>query len=285
MERRVVWIHGIGDHRPGYSAGWRQIFNRHFQLNDESYLEVCWDPVFDGIGAATRGRPRQPSVVLSRAEEQAARDLGIELTTILQARASAFQSGLAPVSTRSRRPAALEWGAYNRQARTATRGAFDFILKPDEFLGDFAKYLISRRLRTAVKETLKAQLRPLVGQNQRISIVAHSWGTVVAYDALIDLESEQPGLTIANLFTLGSPLWGVRWLLEERSGRKPGNLTTWVNIHAVFDIVGSWLKPGFRVDHDYQVPTMGRTPHGSYFESANDLVQKELITPLVLGTQ
>src|SRR5204863_7889770 len=118
---------------------------------------------------------------------------------------------------------------------------------------------------------LQDQLRPLGGAGDAISIIAHSWGTVVAYESLIDLEVELPAFQLADLFTLGSPIWAVHQLLDDRSGRKPRNTGKWVNIHAQGDVIGSWLTPGFRVDKDYAVPNFGNTndAHGSYFFPGN----------------
>jgi len=134
-------------------------------------------------------------------------------------------------------------------------------------------------------EKLKQQLRPLVGQGDAISIIAHSWGTVVAYESLIDLEVELPVFQLADLFTLGSPLWAVQQLLDDRSGRKPRNTGKWVNIHAQGDVIGSWLKPGFRVDQDYAVPDFsnGRDPHGSYFLPGNAAVQDNIVEVTIEG--
>jgi hypothetical protein len=117
----------------------------------------------------------------------------------------------------------------------------------------------------------------------RISVVAHSWGTVVAHDALLDLEAESPTLEVANLITLGSPLWLVRRFLEDSSGRKSGRLDRWTNVHARGDLVGSWLSRGFEVDEEYQVPSFGDgDPHGSYFVAGNAAVQGEIVAPSIL---
>jgi hypothetical protein len=116
-----------------------------------------------------------------------------------------------------------------------------------------------------------------------ISVISHSWGTVVAYDSLIDLATEVPSLRITNLFTLGSPLWLVRLLLDDSSGRKPEQLRFWMNVHARGDLVGSWLKPGYALDRDFEVPSIGRDAHGSYFVKDNPAVQRDLIAARILG--
>ena len=167
--------------------------------------------------------------------------------------------------------------------RQVPRGFWDVVLNPGESIGDFARYLASRTLRLAVKECFKLQVRPLIGANVEITVISHSWGTVVAHDALVDLAAEAPKLRVAHLFTLGSPLWLVRPFLEERGGRRPAPVGYWMNVHAKGDAVGSWLKPDFKVDTDYEVPSLGGSPHGSYFVKGNEAVQRDLIAKRVLG--
>jgi hypothetical protein len=158
-----------------------------------------------------------------------------------------------------------------------------WILDPKDYVGEFITYLVNRGVRTAVKERLKQQLRPLVGQGDTISIIAHSWGTVVAYESLIDLEGELPTFKLANLFTLGCPLWLVHYLLDDRSGRKPHNTSEWVNIHAQGDPIGAGLKPGFQVDQDFADFNNSSNAHNSYFLAGNTAVQRDIVAKTVLG--
>jgi metacaspase-1 len=279
MPHRVMWVHGIGAHQPGYSRSWQDAFNPHLNLQPSDFLEVCWNTVFDKTAGATRSAEGGEAVALTEAEQIAADQVREELVTLLQARADALAT---PGSALTR--GGDDVIEYDDLAYAATtRGAFDWLFKPDEYLGDFVKYLVSRSVRTAVKETVKTQLRPLAGSDVEIAIVAHSWGTVVAYDALLDLEIEQPQLRIANLITLGSPLWMVRRLLDDRSGRKPGQLRAWINIHARGDLVGAWLKPAFRNDKDFAVPSVpGAGAHSSYFVVPNEAVQRDIVARTIL---
>lgn len=282
MQHRIVWVHGIGPHSPGYSGEWQTVFNQSLNLTPAEYLEVCWDTVFDQAQGATRSAEGGSAVALTAQEQLAAEEVRQELETLLQARASALgQEGTA--ATRSGSAAVVEYDEFRGGAAT-TRGALDWLFKPDEYLGDFAKYLVSRSVRTAIKEKAKEVLRPLADAQTSVSIIAHSWGTVVSYDALLDLEVELPRLKVANLITLGSPLWMVRRLLEDRSGRKPGQTARWINIHARGDLVGSWLQPAFRDDKDFLVPAFGNVgAHSSYFAPNNAAVQREIIARYVVG--
>ncbi len=287
MEDRVVWVHGIGDHQPGYSAPWEQSFNTHLVLPHESYVEVVWESVFDAARRAMRQERRGAGAPLglTRREQLAEAEVREQLKAILIARASAFEEARPPDPTvrRGRRRAdrgVMEWSALQRAARQ--RGPFDWLPRVDEYIGDFTAYLVSRRVRAAVQEEAKKVLRPFASGDFHVSIVAHSWGTVVAYDALLDLEQETPDLRVAHLFTLGSPLWLVRFLLEDTSGRKPGGLGFWMNVDARGDLIGSWLSPAFEVDRDLQVPSFGDAdPHGSYFVEGNEAVQRDLIATTI----
>lgn len=286
MPQRIVWVHGIGEHHPGYSAPWVEVFDPF--LKPCAYLEVCWDTVFTAGGAFAAGESVEFGSILREAtltprQQAQADDLQAELATILQARADALRprnDGPAAFAVEGR----LEWSdRFGVTASAQLLGLPDWLTNPDAYLGDFIKYLVSRRVRNAVKEKAKEKLRPLAGTGDRCALITHSWGTVVAYDALLDLATETPNLPITDLFTLGSPLWLVRRLLQDSSGRKPPQTATWINIHAEGDPVGSYLRPAFAVDNDYLVPTLGPDPHGSYFVSGNILVQHDIIAAAVLG--
>jgi len=273
-KRRIVWVHGIGEHRTGYSKPWRTVFNEFFDLADADYVEVLWEPVMEGRIPGARA-VRAGATRLTPEERAEERRIRAELEARL-AQQAVTEGGAGARDLGGPR----EWGAARRGT---PRGLWDVITNPGESIGDFARYLASRRLRLAVKECFKLRLRPLAGENVAISVISHSWGTVVAHDALVDLAAEMPDLEVANLFTLGSPLWLVRPFLEERSGRRPECVGFWMNVHARGDLVGSWLKPGFRADRDYEVPSVGRDAHGSYFAKGNEAVQRDLIAARILG--
>lgn len=274
MQHRIIWIHGIGDHQAGYSASWTTAYNEYFQLASDSYLEVCWDTVFD----APRDLDSPEPIDLTPQEQLAEQEVREDLATILLARSSALEQA---DGARGLDDGTVEWSEYQG---AGSRGSFDWLFDPNESIGDFTKYLVSRSIRSAIKEQAKALLRPLVSPDYRISVIAHSWGTVVAYDSLLDLLAEQPGLRVANLITLGSPLWAVRRFLDDRSGRKPGQVARWVNVHARGDVVGAWLSSGFRVDKEFEVSNFGTAgAHSSYFVPHNVAVQRDIVTPFVLG--
>ncbi|MBV8822978.1 MAG: hypothetical protein JO123_09330 [Ktedonobacteraceae bacterium] len=255
---RVVWVHGISDYKAGYSIPWEAAFNTYLNFPDSDYLEALWSPVFTGANR----------ISLTPEEQFAADELHKALATTLLARATAQLPGVSALLG--------EWSTLTDKLA--------LLPNPDDYIGEFTRYLASRTVRTAVKEKLKEKLRPLAASGDDISLISHSWGTIVAYESLLDLETELPTFTLRNLFTLGSPLWMVQLLLDDRSGRKPGNTSTWVNIHARGDLIGSWLRPGFQDDKDFAVPSFGTgNAHLSYFVPGNVAVQRDIVKVTILG--
>jgi len=60
--------------------------------------------------------------------------------------------------------------------------------------------LARKVLRDELKEVLREE------QGQELMVVAHSMGSIIAYDALRDLGQSDPDLAISHLVTIGSPL-------------------------------------------------------------------------------
>ena len=107
-----------------------------------------------------------------------------------------------------------------------------------------------------IRETAISRLIDLVGPETRI-VVAHSLGTVVAYEALC----ANPDRRVQSLVTLGSPL-GIRGLIFDRlmpppksdesgvlRGHWPGGVEEWTNVADTGDIVAlvEDLRPLFGV--------------------------------------
>jgi hypothetical protein len=272
---RVVWVHGLGDVRAGYSDSWRAAFNTYLRFPDADFIEVLWDTVFAPAApvAAIAGQ-LAPAVVLTPQEAADEAALRLNLQAAFGARAAALAH--TPLADQLR----LVPGVAGFRFPLPN-------LPPDFFtnayLGEFTRYLISPTIRGAVKEKFKEKLRPLAGTGDMISVIAHSWGTVVAYEGLMDLHAQQLNLPIANLITLGSPLWIVRPFLDYNAGLKPAQVADWLNIFAEGDVIGSYLKPSYQVDNDQEVPNFGSgDPHGSYFLPGNVAVQRDLVARAIL---
>src|SRR5690348_12886157 len=92
---RIVWIHGIGHQRAGYSLPWRQAFNPALNFDETQYREALWGPVFtaETVFSAVLDSPSllQSSMALNPAEIVRANELLKSLTTTIQARKSAQQ--------------------------------------------------------------------------------------------------------------------------------------------------------------------------------------------------
>jgi len=231
--------------------------------------------VFSSTNSANNQAKNLLATPLTVQEQYAEAKLRQNLTTVLLARATAQAQSPALVG---------EWSQLTQKVASGQIVLPPWLTNPDAYIGEFVKYLVNQDIRNAVKEKAKMQLRLLASSVCNCSIIAHSWGTVVAYESLLDLELEEPGFQLAHLFTLGSPLWLVQSLLEDSSGRKPRNVMNWVNVHAQGDPIGAGLTPGFQVDADFLVPIFDDAdPHGSYFETGNVEVERDIIAVDIVG--
>ena len=94
-----------------------------------------------------------------------------------------------------------------------------------------------------VRELLKQELRPLLSNSDKVLLIGHSMGSVIAYDALWELSHLEnlPG-KIDLFLTIGSPL-GMNYVQRRLIGNKysgkkkyPTNIKHWVNISSVGDV-------------------------------------------------
>lgn len=107
-----------------------------------------------------------------------------------------------------------------------------------------------------VRELLKAPLRRMLTRGERVLIIGHSMGSVIAYDALWELTHVEKIPQRVDLFlSLGSPL-GMRFTQarligthEQGQRRYPHNIRRWVNVSAHGDltaldvVLGDDFKP------------------------------------------
>jgi hypothetical protein len=275
MDYRVVWVHGIGPTQPGYSKDWDQTYNLYLKFPLSEFIEVYWANAYGLTMSVDNPGTNMITIPPTSQEQLVEAQVRKALTTVLLAR----------ITAQVQTPALLgEWSQFTNKAATGQALLPPWMLNPDAYIGQFVKYLVNRGVRNAVKEKAKEQLRLLTNTGYNCSIIAHSWGTVVAYESLLDLETEMPAFQLAHLFTLGSPLWLVHYLLDDSSGRKPRNVANWVNIHAQGDMVGAGLTPGFQDDADYGVASFGNgDPHGSYFVNGNMAVERDIVSVTILG--
>ncbi len=100
------------------------------------------------------------------------------------------------------------------------------------------------KIASLVREQLKQELRPLLKNDDKILLIGHSLGSVIAYDTLWALSQLEhlPG-KIDLFLTIGSPL-GMNYVQNRLLGNNykdhqkkyPTNIRNWVNISAVGDI-------------------------------------------------
>lgn len=93
-----------------------------------------------------------------------------------------------------------------------------------------------------VRELIKAPLRAAHAAGERVLLIGHSMGSVIAYDALWELTHLEASPVRVDLFlTIGSPL-GMRFVQDRLIGfgnhhqRFPCNIRRWVNIAAHGDL-------------------------------------------------
>jgi len=102
-----------------------------------------------------------------------------------------------------------------------------------------------------VREAVKTPLREMLAAGDRILLIGHSMGSIIAYDALWELDHvEHNPARIDLLLTLGSPL-GMHYVQDQllgfrdRDGRRfPCNIRRWVNVAAHGDLTA--LDPELR---------------------------------------
>lgn len=104
-----------------------------------------------------------------------------------------------------------------------------------------------------VRELLKAPLRRLLNAGDRVLVIGHSLGSVIAYDALWEMTHVEKHPGKVDLFlSLGSPL-GMSYVQDRLLGyheqRFPCNIRRWINIAAHGDLTA--LDP---VIHDDFLP-------------------------------
>ena len=180
----------------------------------------------------------------------------------------------------------LQTKLYNTLFDILTRKAINEKIGPVEFLKeailDFVLYLTNRNLQKDIKDCLK---KPLLQNNIKkpLSIIAHSWGSVITYDALFDFFKEENDFSLDTLFTFGSPLWlfkqmdNILSLFHYSGAKKLNNIERWINVYAKEDPIGASLK-SFNVDSDTNVPSIPNIPpHISYFVKENLYVLKNII--------
>ncbi|MGE0704258.1 MAG: hypothetical protein AB7F99_16365 [Vicinamibacterales bacterium] len=136
--------------------------------------------------------------------------------------------------------------------RKAAMEAYYFLFDKEYVRPDGARFFVRREMRSRLLRDLQAA-RPSA---ERLVIVSHSMGTMLAYDVLRNCP-ECP--KVDTLITLGSPL-GIREVQDELSASPsgvdfpPASLDAWVNVYDPLDPI---CGPDPRIANDYH-PSGGR---------------------------
>jgi len=104
-----------------------------------------------------------------------------------------------------------------------------------------------------VRELLKAPLREMFARGERVLVIGHSMGSVIAYESLWELTHIEKNPGRVDLFlTIGSPL-GMRFTQQRLLGvhekgarRYPHNIRHWINMASQGDLTA--LDPTLRDD-------------------------------------
>ncbi len=118
---------------------------------------------------------------------------------------------------------------------------------------DLWHYHVEQSFARQVRARLTERLRAF--REHRILLVAHSMGSIIAYDVLRLLESQDPSLQVEHLITAGSPLGlaKVKLKFEAEHGvlRVPNNVTAWTNLADGEDVVAIMgaLDAGYEPNH------------------------------------
>lgn len=240
----VVIIHGVGNQQIGYSLPMTNLLGP--RMPDTGFREVLWSDL--GTFLARSAVAADPE--LRAAEEAWKAELEREEQERL--REAARLRAVAP----ERRSPELD-PARIQQEYAAARGYVGPILQY-EFLSRAERARIQARLRDALDG---AGSRPTY-------VVAHSLGSVIAFDVLHGWEGNDAPRNVKWFFTLGSPL--NKFIFRAHNGRptaSPPGLVSWTNVYSPSDPIASALETAYAGVQDRRIATssMPITAHSAYW--------------------
>jgi hypothetical protein len=243
----IVCVHGIGN-----------------QLETAPTITARWEPSLLGglglaghqasqgiLGSAAYGHLfRPPGRQRATGEHFHPGNLGDDDMALLKdllaeaQRVEPDRFGTTDAATRAPVPAGAQ-----AMLRLLTRSRFLVGLTQSAFIGDLkqvTRYMAEPDLRAAAQ----SQVDQAVSTETRV-IVAHSLGSVVAYEALHAFAGRPNWSNVKTIVTLGSPL-GIRNLIFERltptpvggQGKWPPGIERWTNVADDGDIVALVKKLG-----------------------------------------
>lgn len=283
--RALVAVHGICLHRAGYSDPWWEALQDHLpdalrRTLQRNRKEVLWSHHVTSRDVRAARYPRLAE------REQAEAEI---LRDILQERAAQQALAALPEQEPGVQP--------ERALRGGERALFG--IPGLDCIDDFVKYLLNDSIRDAVQREFIDVVEPLLRSGVDADVISHSWGTVVAYEALHRIDSGRVDGRVRNWFTVGAALsiGRIQRQVQPGSGRKPRLVDHWVNLDALGDIVGGRLGDEFDVDEEFLNlhPSNCRVPrlfpvdpscaHSSYFQRSNLAVNRDVFASRIAATQ
>ena len=289
--RHLVYVHGICEHLAGYSEPWWAALKPHLSPGLAGHLErhrqeVVWSNIVND---------RAVMAAESFDDEARTRQVAEEIKAVLHDRSSRMMlEGISPA----------ERGMVPEAASLEAMPRATFGIPGLECADDFAKYLTQPQTRRRIIDRFLSVIRPRLDEGGLVDVISHSWGTVVAYEGLRELDDSLLAGRVLNFFTVGSALsiWPVKKMLKEsyQDGRKPRHVLRWINLDAQCDAVGGPLVGNpFQVDQDF----VGLYPvgceefgvwrakwfspacaHSSYFHADNDAVNRGIFARFINQT-
>jgi len=276
-QRVLVSVHGIGKHGVGYSDQWWQALKPH--------VGSLFGPATPGQG---RAEVRWSDLVNNQRSGGAAE---------LDSKARELRQAILDVLDDRR--------LQQIQDPTAAPSGGDTSRGVAMAIDDFLIYMVNATTRQRILERFTSIVRPLLAAGHTLEIISHSWGTVVAYEGLRELENQALNGRVHTWFTVGSalslaPVQGTlrpgNRPAQSRRAPKPGLVQNWINLDAKGDHVGGPIGHRFEVSREFLnlEPTgcaagpVGYNlgcAHSSYFDPANLQVNRDIFAATMLGGQ
>lgn len=273
--RMLVTVHGIGSHSAGYSNQWWQSLQPHVgnTFNSSGLGEGRHEVVWSDLVNKTRSLYRNLDSVQVNQLRQSILD-------VIKDRQDQVLSD------------------KNRSVIQMPTMRGDSIS-----IDDFLIYMLNDNMRRKIIKRFTEVINPLLLAGITLDIISHSWGTVVAYEGLRELEGQNglPG-RVANWFTVGSalslaPVQGRLRPENRPKGNRlapyPALVDKWINLDAEGDMVGGRLARKFPVNREYLKLSPTTCPrrfwgfdlgcaHSSYFKPENLKVNKDIFAKHIL---
>lgn len=259
----LIYVHGIGQHSAGYSKPWFAALRPHL-AQDIDREEVLWSQIVNPavMGAAMAAMPDNDeffflknsieSVMHDRMMQQVPENA--EQANVMSEMSSDLVSGLS--------------------------------------IDDFTLYMVNPFVRAQILDQFKMVVQPHLASGDTLHIISHSWGTVVAYEGLRQLEANMSSGSVRNFFTVGSALSisPVQSNLFRRfpGGARPNMVENWINLDSQWDFVGGVLTSAFDVNlpEHLELDPVGCSSflglvspicaHGSYFDPDNQVTNRDI---------